>query len=240
MKCFTRRVSIGLLTLTGLPALLSGQVPQQQQLQQQQARAQALQAERNAQERRNVVATVNGDAITETELNINLQRLVQGQQVKEAEVDELRKQALNQLIESRLVEQYAIEQGPEVDEKEVEKVLEGARQQVRSQGMTFDQFLASRGHTRKSLEKRVEGSLAWQQYQESRATNEKLRQHFEQNKGQFPVQDFEQARPYVMQSFAAALWTETVRAASQDAEIEVVGESSPHSAQAVGPSFSTE
>lgn len=241
MKCSKHRIWLGLAACLILSPVADAQVPQQQQVQPQ---GQGLQAQLGAEQRPDVIATVNGDPITKTELDVTFQAQLQGMQtqLKGGELDaeaaeKLREQAFGKLVESRLVEQYVTEEGPEVEEQEVEKILNGAQEQVKAQGMKFDEFLASRGHTPKSFERRIEGSLAWEKYQQQEMTEEKLRQHFEQNKEQFPVQEYEQARPWVVQSYASQLWTAIVREAGKDAEVEMTQQASQRSAEAVGPAF---
>ena len=246
MKYSKHRVWLGFTACLIPSAVADAQVPQQQYQQQQQVQpqGQALQAQRGAEQRPDVIATVNGDPITKKELDVTFQAQLQGMQtqLKDGQLDaeaaeKLRQQAFGKLVESRLVEQYVTEEGPKVEEQEVEKILNGAQEQVKAQGMKFDEFLASRGHTPKSFERRIEGSLAWEKYQQQEMTEEKLRQHFEQNKEQFPVQEYEQARPWIVQSYASQMWTAIVREASKDAEVEMTQQASPHSAEAVGPAF---
>lgn len=185
-----------------------------------------------------VVAKVNGEAITEAELKAALDPQLQqtGQSDPQA-VAQLRQQVLNSLIESRLVEQYVINEGPQVPEQEVTSIIDNYAEQVEAQGMKFDEFLASSGYTKQTLQRRVQGSLAWRKYQEQELTDERLQQHFEQNKAQFPTEEFEEAKPQVAQSFVNKLWTDIVTETQPEAKIEVIDQEPAQPARNENPAF---
>lgn len=189
-------------------AQLPGQTPQQQQQQQPAA---------------NAIAMVNGDAITRPEYRAALEaQLKQVDQNDSNAQKQVRQQVLSSLIESRLVEQHMIENGPDVPKQEVEATIGQYKQQLQGQGVSFDEFLQARGYTEASLTKRVEGSLAWQKHQQQQMTDDKLKEHFEKNQSRFPVEDFESAKPLVAQSFVSEMWTDIVQQAKPSAQIRIV------------------
>lgn len=167
-----------------------------------------------------VVATVNGDAITRTEVQQNVEQQVAGRQVAPEVKEQLRKQVLDSLIESRLVEQYARKEGPDVKDQEVEAVIDRFKQQLKQQSMSFDEFLRSRGYTEDILQKRVEGSLAWQKYQQEQLTESNLREFFDQNKETFGDAGFDEARQKVAQAYVTELWQDAVKEMRPKAEIK--------------------
>jgi FKBP-type peptidyl-prolyl cis-trans isomerase (trigger factor) len=179
------------------------------------------------QPRVDVVAMVNGDAITRAELQASVQSQLRGQQPDPQTVEKLQKQVLDGLIESRLVEQYVIDKGPDVEKEEVDGVLNQFKQQLQTQGIGFEEFLAARGQTEKSLEKRVEGSLAWQKYQQKHVTENKLQEYFQQNQDRFAEDDFEQAREKVLQAYAGELWSQIVKEMRPEAEIKTATPEQP-------------
>lgn len=173
----------------------------------------------------NAVAMVNGDAITRPEYRVALE--AQMQQVDQSDPNaqkQARQQVLSSLIESRLVEQHMIENGPDVPQQEVDATIGQYKQQLQGQGVSFEEFLQARGYTEASLTRRVQGSLAWQKHQQQQMTEDKLKQHFEQNQSRFPVEDFEAAKPLVAQSFVSEMWTEIVQQAKPNAQIRIVQE----------------
>ncbi len=185
---------------------------QQGQAQQQPAQAPPTEA----------VAVVNDEPITKTEFQTALEaRLRQGGGNDPAAVQQAQKEVIEGLVESRLVEQHLIKKGPEVPPQEVKAVIDQYKEQMQAQGVGFDQFLQSSGYTEDALQRRIEGSLAWQKFQEQEMTEDKLQQHFTENEDRFPADDFEQAKPMVQQSYANTLWAKIVETARPQAEIEV-------------------
>src|SRR5690606_31549041 len=138
----------------------------------------------------NAVAMVNGDAITQPEFRsaVDAQMKQVDQNDPQAQ-QKVRQQVLSSLIESRLVEQHMISNGPDVPPQEVEATIGQYKQQLQGQGVSFDEFLQARGYTEASLTKRVKGSLAWQKHQQQEMTEQKLKEHFEKNQSRFPVED---------------------------------------------------
>lgn len=172
---------------------------------------------------KNAVAIVNDEPITETEYQSALE--AQMKQVGQADpntLQQLRGQVMKSLVESRLVEQHLLSEGPKVADEEVEEVIDRYKEQFKQQGVPFDRFLADSGYTQSGLEKRIKGSLAWQKYQEEEVTEEDLQEHFAENQDRFPVDDFEQAKPLVAQSYAGELWAEIVKKEEPKAEIKIV------------------
>lgn len=170
------------------------------------------------------VAVVNDEPITKTEFQTALQaRLRQGGGDDPGAVQKAQQEVIRGLVESRLVEQHLIKKGPQVPPQEVKAVIDQYKEQMQAQGVGFQQFLQSSGYTEDALQRRIQGSLAWQKYQQKEMTEEKLQQHFAENEDRFPANDFEQAKPMVQQSYANTLWAQIVETARPDAEIEVKG-----------------
>lgn len=227
MKCFTYRTLAWTLAFAGTTAVAQAQVQQQGSAQQQQA-AQAQSRTLQAAPQKETIATVNGEAITASEMQSALKAQMQRAETDDpAAAPKIRQQVMNTLVESRLVEQYLREQGPKVAGEEVQEVVDRYKQQFQSQGVPFEQFLASSGYTKPEFEKRIKGSLAWQKYQQQEATEEKLQRHFAENQERFPVDNFEQAKPLVAQSFAGELWQNIVKEKLPEAEIEVAKQPQP-------------
>lgn len=232
MKCFTHRTLAWTLAFVGTAAVAQAQFEQPGTAQQQTAQRQQAGAPP-----KDAIATVNGEAITASEmqsaLDAQMKQAGQAGQADPNAAQQIRQQVMNTLVESRLVEQYLREQGPKVAGEEVQAVIDRYKQQFQSQGVPFEQFLASSGYTKAGLEKRIKGSLAWQKYQEKEATDEKLQQHFAENQGRFPAENFEQAKPLVAQSYASELWQGIVKEKLPDAEIEMVKQGQPSAQQSL-------
>lgn len=200
-----------------LSLVASAQFGQPQQQQQQQQQPQAQQQSPRGQ----VIATVNGEPIMQEELQRQMQARMQ-QQGAAAEPQQVQKQALDSLVEARLIEQYAVEQGPGANPQEVEQQIQQIRQQLQSQNVSLEQFLQSQGQSEEQLRERITASLAWQKLLEQEMTPQNLQQFFQQNQDQFQADDFQQAQREVQQRYTAKVWDDIVKEMKPKAEIEVV------------------
>lgn len=182
-----------------------------------------------------VIASVDGEPITKLEVDAALQPQLQGRQVSPQEAQALQQQVVSTLIDSRLVEKYLRENGPEVEPAEVKQTIDQLGEQLQGQQATMDQFLESRGYTEEMLERRIAGSLAWQKLQQQHAANEQqLQQFFEANRQQFQGAEFEEVKPQVLNSYLGALYQGIVEQTRGEAEIEVTGVPAQQPAPAAG------
>ncbi len=169
-----------------------------------------------------VVAIVNDEPITRTELEATVREHARGRQLDPQAAHGVRKQALDSLIESRLVEEYVREEGPDVEADEVESVVDRIKQQLAEQNVDFRRFLAMQGHTEESFEKRIEGSLGWQKFQQQQMTPDALQAFFQQNADQFEGDSLQEAQQEVVEAYAMSLWQSVVRRMQPEAEIKLV------------------
>lgn len=174
-----------------------------------------------------VVAMVNGDQITDLELQAAVQQQAQSGQVPPEALPQVRNQTLHRLVESRLVEQHVRNAGPQVSPDEIQSVIHTYEQQLQSQGLDLQEYLASRGFTERSFQQRIHGSLAWQKYQQDKLTEENLQQHLEQNQAQFGSTELAQVRNEVIRSYVGQLWKEIVEAEAAKAKIEMLEAEQP-------------
>jgi len=220
MDCKSKFCATMALVLAASPALISAQVPQQQPPRQQPPQQQPA-------PQLKVVATVNGDPITDREVQTRVQAHLRGQQVDPQTAQGLQQQVVDNLIESRLVEQFVLDKGPEVEPEEIKETLGQVRKQVTAQNSSFDQFLAMRGYTADMFENRIKGSLAWQKYQQDKVTERELQRHFEQNKERFNAQELSQVRGQVTDSLIGEIWGDIVGQMKPKAKIQMAGAEPP-------------
>lgn len=211
---------------TAFALAASAAVARAQQTQSELGTALQQDADQQAIRQADVVATVNGDPISRQEVQANVQAQLEAQpeQIRQADPDaanKVRQQVIDSLIEARLVEQYVREEGPDVEEQEVEAVIEQLKLQLAQHGTQFEEFLAARGHTEESFEKRVVASVAWQKFQQEQLTDENLQHYYQQHQEQFADQNPELLRQQLAQAFLRDLWDQIVRAMKPEAEIEM-------------------
>lgn len=210
------------------------QQAQPQQAQQQQAQQRQMQQRQAAQARSNqVVATVNDEPITHQELQRQVQaqmRVQQGGQAGASQTPpgdqrQIQQQALNALVETRLIEQYALEQGPGTQPQEVEKQLEQVRQQLQKQDATLQQLLQSQGQTEEQFRKQIAASIAWQKLIQQRVTPEKLQKYFQEHQQKFQADNYQQAQRQVQQVYHAKVWDDIVQEMKPKAKINIKSQS---------------
>jgi hypothetical protein len=172
-----------------------------------------------------VVVTVNGDPITRRELDIAVQRQLSQLQAQTTQelgpevIQQIKPQAVDTLVESRLVEQYALQKGPPVKDEEVKASVDHLKEQLSTQGNTFDQYLNSQGYTEKSFEKRIKGSIAWHKLQQAQLTPEKLARYFQNNRNRFKAESLDQAQQEVISAYMEDMWNQVVKETKPEAEI---------------------
>ena len=141
-----------------------------------------------------VAVRVNGEAISEREVLAAIISLNGGstgdskegvtnqKQPLSAEMDsDLRDQAIQMIVDRRLIEQFVKKQSSNVGEKEVDEVIDRVKKSVQSTGETFDDYLKEQGQTESDLRLRVTGMLRWKKYVAQEATDEALKEYFQKN-----------------------------------------------------------
>ena len=214
MDCTRKKCMWMWFVIAASPPVAMAQIPQGQTAPPQQQEAPPQ------QQAADVVATVNGDPITKREVDANLQPQLQGQQVDPQTLQKMEHQVVNQLVESRLVEQYVTENGPAVEQQEIEAVVDRIENQLAAQQIPLPEYLAARGQTEVSFQKRVEGSIAWQKFQQQQLTDENLTQYFRQNQNRFNAESLDQARQEVAAAYVGELWTSIISQMKPKAEIQ--------------------
>ena len=113
-------------------------------------------------------AIVNGEVITQTDVDQRLQLLAisQGTQIPAAEADRLRQQILRNLIDETLEIQAAKADKIEVKPSDVDRTIERVAAQVKQTPQQFAAMLESGGSSIKTIRRQIEGEIAWQRLQQ--------------------------------------------------------------------------
>ena len=141
-----------------------------------------------------VAVRVNGEIISEREVLAAIVSLNGGNTADDKEggknqkqplSDEtdadLRNQAIQMIVDRRLIEQFVKKQSSDVDKKEVEEVIDRVKKSVQSTGESFADYLKEQGQTESDLRLRVTGMLRWKKYVAQEATDESLKEYFQKN-----------------------------------------------------------
>jgi len=112
---------------------------------------------------RKAQAIVNGDVITDTDIDqrLNLVIAANGGKISEEEKPRLRLQVLRNLIDEKLQIQEAASNDIKVNEEEVERAYARVAQNFKRAPAAFEQFLRTSGSSPTSLKSQIRGELAW-------------------------------------------------------------------------------
>ena len=112
-------------------------------------------------------AIVNGDIITQTDIDQRVALTVLGNEGKVSpdQIEQLRQQVLRNLIDETLEIQAAKEDKIEVKEKDIQKTILRVAGQVKKTPDQLAAYLAANGSSIKSLHRQIEGEISWQRLQ---------------------------------------------------------------------------
>jgi peptidyl-prolyl cis-trans isomerase SurA len=115
-------------------------------------------------------AIVNGDVITQTDIDQRLALLViaNGSQIPAEEVQRLREQVLRNLIDETLQIQAAKTEKIDVKSSDIDKTVQRVAAGVKKTPDQLAAFLEANGSNIKSLRRQVEGEIAWQRLQRAK------------------------------------------------------------------------
>ena len=115
-------------------------------------------------------AIVNGDVITQTDVQHRLQLLAiaNGGQIPDAERQRLSEQVLRNLIDETLQIQAAKAEKIEIKKGDIDRTVQRVASNVKKTPDDLAAFLASNGSNIKSLRRQIEGEIAWQRLQRAK------------------------------------------------------------------------
>jgi peptidyl-prolyl cis-trans isomerase C len=123
-----------------------------------------------------VAATVNGQAIFETQVQRGLARVLPDKH-KEA-----RPELINYLVDNMLIDQSLLQLQVAVTKEEVDKRLEEMKAELKKANRDFDKMLAELRLTEKELREHLTADMRWEKYTATQASEKVLRDFFTANK----------------------------------------------------------
>lgn len=113
---------------------------------------------------RKATAIVNGDVITESDIDHRLALILASNQIEipPEEVDRVRAQVLRNLIDEALQIHAAAQQEITVEDREVNSYYERFAQNINHTPQTLAPYLQSIGSSERSLKRQIRAELAWQ------------------------------------------------------------------------------
>ncbi len=133
-----------------------------------------------------VAATVNGEAITSNELEAALAQIPPpAMPMSDLQKRQQRADALQVLIDDRLVRQFLKEHGPKVQAVEVERQFAALEASQKAEGKTVEAYLKELGLTANQVRENFALMLSLAKHIEKTATEERLREYYEQTRDLF-------------------------------------------------------
>ncbi|HEX8217468.1 MAG TPA: peptidylprolyl isomerase, partial [Allosphingosinicella sp.] len=116
---------------------------------------------------RKATAIVNGDVITETDIDHRLALIVASQnvQIPPEEMQRIRQQLLRNLIDEALQIQAAQQRDLEVETRDIDTAFSRVAERSGRTRATFGAYLRSIGSSERSMRRQIQAEIAWQRVQ---------------------------------------------------------------------------
>lgn len=133
------------------------------------------------------VAVVNGEPIPMDELNAVLLSQLPPAPAAPTEVHrrEMQREALDMLIDERLMLQFLRANGPKVDEAEVSRRRASLEASLKAQKHTLQEFLHETGQTEAQLLVTIRKTLQWNGYVQAHLTDAEVKRYYDDNRDFF-------------------------------------------------------
>ena len=132
-----------------------------------------------------VLATVDGQPVTDRELERELARVVRQRELTPAALRQLRETTLAQLIDRLIASKYLEQNGFGANAQEIDRELQRIRKRLEQQQLTLDQYLQRSGLTTGALRQTVAWQIAWPRFLEHHLTDQNLERYFQQHRRDF-------------------------------------------------------
>lgn len=132
-----------------------------------------------------VAAIVNDEKITVADVQQALDQATAGRQLTAAERSQLEREALERLIDRRLVEAFLKKSGDWPTAPQIEQALKQVRLQLEQQKLTWQDFFAVNHSNAEAYKQRIAWQLAWEKYLQNRLTDDRLEAWFQAHRADF-------------------------------------------------------
>jgi peptidyl-prolyl cis-trans isomerase C len=138
-----------------------------------------------AQPHPGVAAIVNGQSITEAEVDAAVRANLPTVRLTPGQVRQLRAAVLDDLIDELLLKQFLAANGPKVDPAEIDTQMSALKTRLASENRTLADFLRQTGQTEAQLRADWEAAIRLAAHVKSQVTDEQLRAYHAANKDHF-------------------------------------------------------
>jgi peptidyl-prolyl cis-trans isomerase C len=128
-----------------------------------------------------VVATVNGQAITQADLDWAIKQAGPvALRLSQEQRKQYRMQVLGALIDERLMQQFLARETQPVPAEEVDKKMAELRRGLQAQNKSMEEFCKNLHKSEAQVRQDLADQLRWQRYSRSRITEQQARQYYEE------------------------------------------------------------
>lgn len=131
--------------------------------------------------RESVLVVVNGKKITDGELN----RWLMTRKVADEKRDAERDRFIEQLIDTRLMQQFLESRDTKASKKELDEQVNRIRDAAKQRGSDPDKVLAELGYTPQTLREEFALPIAWKHHVDRTVTAARLKSYFEEHRAEF-------------------------------------------------------
>jgi peptidyl-prolyl cis-trans isomerase C len=128
-----------------------------------------------------VLVIVNGDKITDADLNRSFAFL----NVPDDERPRVRKTFIDNLIDSRLIQQFLKSRKTAATTQEIDDQISLLKNQLKQGGLNPDKVMEEKGFTTDLLREMLSVPLAWKHHIHRAVTQERIKTYFEEHRAQF-------------------------------------------------------
>jgi peptidyl-prolyl cis-trans isomerase C len=129
------------------------------------------------------VAVVNGESITQADLDAILKaRPLESLKLTDADYRDMRKEAVNLLIDDLLVHQFLRQHASPVPLAQANKKFRELQDALKAQGQTLDDYYRDSGQTEGQVRHSILATLQWTAYRDSHLNEAALRKYYEDNR----------------------------------------------------------
>jgi parvulin-like peptidyl-prolyl isomerase len=126
-----------------------------------------------------VAATVGGEPVFVRDVERFVEKAARGKKLAPEGKSFLQARALEEIINRRLVMDYAERSGENAKPAEIDKALAGLKTQLAQEGKTIDEYLKTRAMSEAELRHQLAWNAVWEKYSAKYATPERLQKYFD-------------------------------------------------------------
>jgi parvulin-like peptidyl-prolyl isomerase len=131
-------------------------------------------------------AVVNGEAITLAEVDAILKsRPIQSMKPTEADYREMQKEALNMIIDERIMQQFLHKHASAATPAQINKKFRELQDALKTQGQTLEEYYQASGQTEAQVRASIVTTLQWNAYLDKNLTEAALHKYYEEYRDSF-------------------------------------------------------